>query len=93
MSFDALVHGHAATQTIPQTTLPAEVEKQLRQIEDDFTIDTAKLKQIVTRFQEELEEGEYSSDEAKLACLQFIGLQKHEQNIVSMPRSNVDSLI
>lgn len=94
MSFDALVHGRAATRTTTETTLPAAVEMQLRQIEDDFTIDTAKLKQIVTRFQEELEEGEYSSDQAKLACLRFTGLQKHEQNIVSlMPRGNVDSLI
>ena len=68
MSFDSLVYGRAMTQTTTQITLPAEVEKQLRQIEDDFTIDTAKLKEIVTRFQEELEEGEHFRVRTKSAC-------------------------
>ncbi|KAK8064651.1 hexokinase [Apiospora phragmitis] len=47
----------------PQTTtsdlrsLPSELQKELKRIESDFTLDTAMLKRITERFGEELREG------------------------------------
>ena len=37
--------------------LPAELQKELRELERIFTVDTAKLKEIVLQFEEELREG------------------------------------
>ncbi|PPJ56244.1 hypothetical protein CBER1_06375 [Cercospora berteroae] len=65
MLFDTRVHGRTAETTAIRGALPDDLEHQLRRIESDFTIDASKLKQIVARFQEELDEG----------------LQRDEQNI------------
>lgn len=50
-----------------QVRLPPELEHELRRIRDEFTVDTAKLKEIVWHFEKELGEG----------------LEKPRQNIVS----------
>lgn len=55
-----------------QVPLPPALEEEWRNIEKDFTVDTAKLKEIVSRFEEELGEG----------------LQKPRQNIVSQNTVN-----
>ncbi|PIA93195.1 Hexokinase [Cercospora beticola] len=65
MSFDTLVHGRTAETTTPRGAQVDELEQNLRRIESDFIIDASRLKQIVARFQEELEDG----------------LQRDEQNI------------
>lgn len=55
MSLDTLAHGSAAA----QAGLPEELEKSLKQLESELTIGTQKLKEIVARFEEELQDGEH----------------------------------
>lgn len=63
MSFDTLVHGRTAETTAPRGAQVDELEQNLRRIESDFTIDASRLKQIVARFQEELEDGKGQQDD------------------------------
>ena len=50
-------------------SLPKELQKELKRIESDFTVDTAMLKNITEKFGEELREG----------------LEKPNQNLVRLP--------
>ncbi|KAK6818917.1 hypothetical protein PG990_012331 [Apiospora arundinis] len=50
-------------------SLPAPLQKELKRIESDFTVDTAMLKKITEKFGEELREG----------------LEKPNQNLVRIP--------
>lgn len=50
-------------------SLPKELQKELKRIESDFTVDTAMLKNITEKFVEELREG----------------LEKPNQNLVRIP--------
>jgi hexokinase len=53
MAFDTLIHGQGHS----QRTLPSDLEQEVGKLEDEFTVDTTKLKKIVVRFEEELREG------------------------------------
>lgn len=57
--------------------LPPELEHELRNIREEFTVDTAKLKEIVQHFEKELAEG----------------LEKPRQNIVGQADSSRDQLL
>jgi len=53
-------------------SLPKELQKELKRIEADFTIDTAMLKNITEKFGAELREG----------------LEKPNQNLVRFPSTS-----
>lgn len=57
------------TTTRDVQSLPQALQKELKRIESDFTLDTAMLKKITDRFIEELREG----------------LEKPNQNLVCIP--------
>lgn len=69
MSFDTLVHGRTAEKTAPRGAQADDLEQNLSRIESDFTIEASRLKQIVARFQEELEDGKDQQDEYFLPVL------------------------
>lgn len=54
MAFDALplVSGRRA-----RRALPYELEKAVKNVEDEFTVDQNKLREIIDRFETELNEG------------------------------------
>lgn len=55
MSFDLLVS--KSTLDAGLAALSDEQRHELRRLENDFTVDAAKLKEISKRFEEELQEG------------------------------------
>ncbi|KAK7914906.1 hexokinase [Apiospora marii] len=57
------------TTTRDVQSLPQALQRELKRIESDFTLDTAMLKKITDRFVEELREG----------------LEKPNQNLVCIP--------
>lgn len=54
-------HGLATvvTETNREYSLPSELQKELQSLEEIFTVDAAKLKEISKRFGEELQEGRW----------------------------------
>lgn len=58
------------TTTRDVRSLPAALQKELKRIESDFTLDTAMLKKIVERFVEELSEGLEKPDQ-NLVCISY----------------------
>ncbi|KAM3419667.1 Phosphotransferase [Cercospora zeina] len=57
MSFDTLAFSRTTPSTAPRGASSSGLDSHLRQIEEAFLIDASKLKQIVARFEEELDEG------------------------------------
>ncbi|KAF7189333.1 Hexokinase [Pseudocercospora fuligena] len=55
LAFDALVHGKKSS----SASLPDDMEEALQRLESEFTIQSSKLKEIISRFQEELQDGRY----------------------------------